>query len=115
LLTFIYTGKALNAQSIASQLLAVAEKYEMLKFKDICGDILFNDMKIETAIQALLFADRYNATQLLDKTIEFIVINLQFICNLSEWKTLIAGNPLLIGKILESFAKKSNKYLLKQS
>jgi hypothetical protein len=59
------------------------------------------------AFAELLFADRHNAIELLDKTIDLIVINLQLTCNLSEWKILIAGNPLLIGKILESIAKKA--------
>jgi hypothetical protein len=65
-------------------------------------------MKTDYAIQTLIIADKYNATQILDKIIEFIVINLQFICEMSEWKTFVAENSPIVLKIFKAIARKYN-------
>jgi hypothetical protein len=108
LLTFIYTGKSPKAQSMAQKLLAVAEKYEILELKDICEEFIFKDLTNENAIQSLINADKYNAMKVLDKIIDYIVINLPFICEIAaiQWKTFITENPELIHKIFKAIAKK---------
>jgi speckle-type POZ protein len=108
LLTFIYTGNAPKAQTMAEKLLAAAEKYEILEIKDFCANIIFKDMKNENAIQNLKIANKYKATKLLDKIIEFIAINFQPILNISynEWEKFIVENPKLMTKILKATAKK---------
>ncbi len=67
LLEFIYTGKLTNRKSNVFQLLAAAEKYEVLDLKYICEDMIFNEITIENAIQTLINAHKYSATKVLDK------------------------------------------------
>jgi speckle-type POZ protein len=114
LLTFIYTGKSPKAQSMAHKLLAAAEKYEILELEDldnsknICEDLVFIDLTVDNAIQSLKIADKYNANKILDKIVEFIVINLPFVRKVSgiEWQTFIAENPKINFKIFKAIAKK---------
>jgi hypothetical protein len=108
LLTFIYTGNAPKAQTMAEKLLAAAEKYEILEIKDFCANIIFKDIKNENAIQNLIIADKYNATKLLDKIIEFIADNFQTILNISviEWEKFLVENPKLVTKVFKIMAEK---------
>jgi speckle-type POZ protein len=108
LLTFIYTGKAPKAQTMVEKLLAAAEKYEILEIKDFCANIIFKDIKNENAIQNLIIADKYNATKLLDKIIEFIADNFQSILNISviEWEKFLVENPKLVTKVFKTMAEK---------
>ncbi len=80
---------------MVEKLLAAAQKYEILEIKDFCANIIFKDIKNENAIQNLIIADKYNATKLLNKIIEFIAYNLQSILNFSnkEWENFIVENP----------------------
>jgi speckle-type POZ protein len=108
LLTFIYTGNAPKAQTMVEKLLAAAQKYEILEIKDFCANIIFKDIKNENAIQNLIIADKYNATKLLDKIIEFIADNLQSILKISynEWEKFIVENPKHVTKLFKTMAKK---------
>ena len=83
-LSFIYRGKSSKMESMAEPLLIIADKYEILDLKDICEDSIFSDITTENAIQIVLFADKYNASKLLHKTIDFIVDNISLISNLSD-------------------------------
>ncbi len=108
LLTFIYTGNAPKAQTMVEKLLAAAQKYEILEIKDFCANIIFKDIKNENAIQSLIIADKYKATKLLDKIIEFIADNFQSILNISykEWENFIVENPKYVTKLFKTMAKK---------
>jgi hypothetical protein len=107
-LTFIYTENVPKAQTMVEKLLAAAQKYEILEIKDFCANIIFKDIKNENAIQNLIIADKYKATKLLDKIIEFIANNFQSILNISviEWEKFIIENPKLVTKIFKTMAKK---------
>jgi hypothetical protein len=99
---------------MAHKLLAAAEKYEILELEDldnsknICEDLVFIDLTVDNAIQSLKIADKYNANKILDKIVEFIVINLPFVREVSgiEWQTFIAENPKINFKIFKTIAKK---------
>jgi hypothetical protein len=108
LLTFIYTGNAPKAQTMVEKLLAAAQKYEIFEIKDFCANIIFKDMKNENAIQNLIIADKYNATKLLDKIIEFIANDFESILNTSykDWEKFIVENPKLVIKIFKTMTKK---------
>jgi speckle-type POZ protein len=108
LLTFIYTGNSPKTQTMVEKILAAAEKYEILEIKDFCANIIFKDIKNENAIQSLTIADKYKATKLFDKIIEFIANNFQSILNISykEWEKFIVENPKLVTKIFKTMAKK---------
>jgi hypothetical protein len=68
---------------MAHKLLAAAEKYEILELKHICEDLVFIDLTVDNAIQSFKIADKYNANKILDEIIEFIVINLPFVFEVS--------------------------------
>jgi hypothetical protein len=109
LLKFIYTGIRPKVDSMAKKLLVAAEKYEILDLKSICEDIIFRDITIENAIQTLIFADRHMATKLIDKIIDFIVINLSLFPKSSreELQKFITENPKLVLKIFDTIGQKS--------
>jgi len=103
LITYIYTGITPKVESMTSELLAAAEKYQILQLKDICEDIIYYDLTIKNAIQTLMIADKYNATKILDKVMDFIIINRALICSNSETdlKKLIVENPGLFLKLFK--------------
>ena len=93
---------------MATQLIAAAEKYEILDLKDICEDIIFRDITIKNALQTLTIADKYNANNI-NKILDFVVINMPFICNVSGTALdhIIVENPRLVSKIFRSIDMKS--------
>jgi speckle-type POZ protein len=72
LLRFIYIGYAQNLDTLASQLLYAAEKYDLPELKSICATELIELLSLENVFASLVLADRYNEQSLLDECLKFI-------------------------------------------
>lgn len=72
MLRFIYTGTVENLESIASNLLYAAEKYDLTELKLRCADELIKTLSSENVFKSLVLADQCNAERLKQKCFEFI-------------------------------------------
>lgn len=96
MLRFIYTGKALNLEKMADDLLAAADKvstiirtrctprtfeycanqrffqYALERLKVMCEEALCTNLSIENAAEILILADLHSADQLKAQAIDFI-------------------------------------------
>lgn len=90
MIIFLYTGGAPKMNTMAENLLKIAEKvrkfvvivflfnfdwfsqYEILRLKRECEDAIISNLSIDTALYLLALADMNNATELEHATIEFI-------------------------------------------
>ncbi|XP_058803641.1 speckle-type POZ protein-like [Phymastichus coffea] len=69
---FIYANKVKNIEQLATQLLAAADKYDVVELKALCEKFLYERISIDNAIDYLILTDKYNTINLKPLTIEFI-------------------------------------------
>ena len=72
---FIYTGVAPKVDDMSEELLVCGEFYGVTDLKNICEEILCQRIGIDSAIDLLLFAVKYRAEGLKERTIDFIAEN----------------------------------------
>ena len=72
-LRFLYTGRALNLENMAIDLLAVANMFLLDRLREMCEEAMYNNLTVENVCEALILADRHLADQLKARSIEFIV------------------------------------------
>ncbi|XP_044739264.1 speckle-type POZ protein-like [Chrysoperla carnea] len=100
LLKFIYTGKVDNLQTMASELLAAADKYALERLKILCEKELCRNLSIENAAETLIFADLHGANQLKAQAINFINNNPKVAATVG-WKKLKETYSHLITDVYE--------------
>ena len=104
LLTYLYTGKAPDVDTLANDLLVVANKYTLSLLFAICESKLKLEINDTNFIDLLLFADSYNADNLRKACLIFIYCNSPAVYNSSRWKEFKQNSaehvPLLM-EILE--------------
>jgi hypothetical protein len=64
---------------LASELLAAAEKYQLDDLKDLCEEQLMASTEPGNALALLLLANRFRASALRQKAMEFVLPNMQAI------------------------------------
>lgn len=104
-LRYIYTGKAQNLNNLASQLLPVADRYDLEKLKILCGNVLLGKLSNETAVSILILADMCNATELKNRSAEFIKLHSKDVAkatNTEDKKELMSRPHLLTNSRIRS-------------
>ncbi|KAL1397257.1 hypothetical protein pipiens_002549 [Culex pipiens pipiens] len=91
LLRFIYTDSVKDLDTMALELLQVADKYDLEKLKALCEKALLGGISEDTAINMLITADLYRAEQLKQSTIGFIERN-GSVMDSEGWKNLWKTN-----------------------
>ena len=88
MVAYLYTGTAPNIHTLAKDLLAVADKYELKPLLELCENKLASEIKISSVVDLLLLADLHNAVNLKKNCLNFIYLNLPEVCLTSQWKQL---------------------------
>ena len=86
LLTYIYTGKAPNIQTLASSLLNPAEKYQLGRLKALCERQMSYGLQVENAAETLVLAHTYGADQLKKNALKFIIKHRSEVRETKEWE-----------------------------
>ena len=95
LLTYIYTGKAPNIQTLASALLNVAEKYQLGRLKAMCERQMSYGLEVENAAETLVLAHTYGANQLKKNALMYIVKHRSEVRETKDWEKVHTVNELL--------------------
>ena len=98
MLFFIYTGKVLNLDKMADNLLAAADKYQLDRLKAMCEKTLRNNLSIENASELLVLSDLHNAEQLKTQTIQFINENGTSVIETEGFKNMVKTKPCLVAE-----------------
>ena len=75
-LRFFYTGQVDNLGGIVSDLLALAERYEVQPLKEICIKHMAENISVDNAIEVLTSAVRFSVAQAKSSALDFIRRNL---------------------------------------
>ena len=85
LVTYLYTGTAPNLKTLASELLEVAEKYQLPHLLTKCENELGSKMKEASVIGTLILADLHGRECLKKACLEYIRLNSARVFETSEW------------------------------
>ncbi|XP_014226111.1 speckle-type POZ protein A-like [Trichogramma pretiosum] len=99
MLRYIYTGSVETKEySLAAEVLAAAEKYQLEKLKNECEQILISQLSTENVIEALQVADTYNAKHLEKKAVDFVKRKMNETLPLSKVKDMLLSKARLVSK-----------------
>jgi len=105
LLRFIYTDRCSEGaiESQGEQLLAVADKYQVERLRQLCEVELAGSLTIASAADRLALADLHTAEQLREECVEFVARNAE-VLSTPGWARLSesGSNIGLVGEVLAS-------------
>ncbi|XP_057317942.1 speckle-type POZ protein B-like [Microplitis mediator] len=101
ILEFIYTDNIDDLDANAECLLESANKYQLLKLKSLCEKSLSKSASIDNAIQLMILADLYDANQLFEYVLEFIIKSIEDVIKTPEYRELEESYPLLFSKLVK--------------
>ncbi|KAH9363563.1 hypothetical protein HPB48_005904 [Haemaphysalis longicornis] len=101
-LLFMYTGRVVNIDAMAADLLVAADRFSLGHLKSMCEMSLLSHLSVSTAAELLVFADTHGAQDLKRHVIEFIVANATEVMNTSGWKTMARQKPHLVVEIFRA-------------
>ena len=88
LISFLYSGIAPNLETLARDLLMVANKYELPRLMAMCENTLKMEMTVANAVELLQLPDLHQAMELKKTCLEFIHRNATEIYKSDGWKQL---------------------------
>ncbi|XP_062188119.1 BTB/POZ domain-containing protein At4g08455-like [Phragmites australis] len=100
---YMYTGEALLDEQMASDLLVLAEKYEVKHLKAYCEKFITSKVNNDNAIAHYAFAHRHSAKQLLEASLSVLMDNMSTLADREEYKELVEKDPRLVVEIYEAY------------
>ncbi|KAJ8675236.1 hypothetical protein QAD02_011022 [Eretmocerus hayati] len=76
-LRFMYTGRVINLEGIATKLLGAADKYSVVGLKKLCENYLIENISAQNVLECLNFASLYNAPILRSHSMSFFKSNVK--------------------------------------
>ncbi|KAJ6224416.1 hypothetical protein RDWZM_002961 [Blomia tropicalis] len=99
LLNYIYFGDISFDNQLASQLISQAHKYSIVSLTEICGQIMVNDIELESAAKLLYIADSYQLSSMKKEAMLFIKYN-SGVKETDGWKEFIKPNVDLMEELV---------------
>ena len=104
LLAYLYTGTAPHVDTLARELLNVADKYELPRLLSICETTLVSKITAKSVLEMLILAELHKTETLKNACLGFIKCNFAHISKLDSWKDMkaSASHQNLVFEVLES-------------
>uniref|UniRef100_A0A0A9BPS6 BTB domain-containing protein n=1 Tax=Arundo donax TaxID=35708 RepID=A0A0A9BPS6_ARUDO len=100
---YMYTAEALLDEQMASDLLVLAEKYEVKHLKAYCEKFITSKVNNDNAIAHYAFAHRHSAKQLLEASLSVLLDNMSTLADREEYKELVERDPRLVVEVYEAY------------
>ncbi|KAK3126778.1 hypothetical protein QOZ80_7AG0562320 [Eleusine coracana subsp. coracana] len=100
---YMYTAEVLLDEQMASDLLVLAEKYEVKHLKAYCEKFITSKVNNDNAITHYAFAHRHSAKQLLEASLLVLMDNMSTLADREEYKELVEKDPRLVVEIYEAY------------
>uniref|UniRef100_A0A0A9VYY5 BTB and MATH domain-containing protein 43 n=1 Tax=Lygus hesperus TaxID=30085 RepID=A0A0A9VYY5_LYGHE len=100
---WMYLGEVEGTEQVHSELLALADKYDMNKLKVICETSLSAEISVSNAVKTLKLADLHGASSLKSRSLEFIKTCVPQIAASEDWQSLL-NDPKLCGEVMLALA-----------
>ena len=94
-LQYLYTGTAKKMKEMATELLVVADKYQIDPLKKECACALGKTLSAENAVGVLVLSHDHSCPDLQQYAMAFIAKNCKAVCARPEWMELMEKYPKL--------------------
>ncbi|VDN04614.1 unnamed protein product [Thelazia callipaeda] len=126
LLLYMYTGRSPNLSSMALDLLAAADRFQLPGLKEMADQVLRTGIVVDSACRYLVFADMHNARELKADAIKFIAQNSSAVISVrfhllaffesgmlytDGWTELVKEHPTLITEIVAAISSIDSRSL----
>ena len=101
LLTYLYSGTAPNMKIFATDLLTVADKYQVSRLSMMCENHLKSTLEATSVVPLLVRADMHNATHLKEACLKYIHVNSAEVYKTSEWRQFKANKAANLSLLME--------------
>jgi speckle-type POZ protein len=98
----MYTAEVLLDEQMASDLLVLAEKYEVKHLKAYCEKFMTSKVNNDNAITHYAFAHRYSAKLLLEASLS-VLMDMSTLADREEYKELVERDPRFVVEIYEAY------------
>lgn len=102
LVNFIYIGYVPEPPKSIEQLLIASDTYGIDDLKEWCEEHLINTITVQSAIDLLILANRYNASDLFEKVLNFVRQHIADIKERQEFHLMFFKNPELALKLFNN-------------
>jgi hypothetical protein len=109
MLHYMYSGQSPNLQSMALDLLAVADRFQLNGLKEMADQVLRTGLAADSVCQNLVYADMHNATDLRNDAIRFIAQNSSAVLATDGWKNLVQKHSQLVTDIVAAMSQEQQK------
>jgi hypothetical protein len=101
LLIYFYSGNTpnLNEENFTQKLFEVAARYEVDTLKSECVGALLERVRIDNAIELMIWSNLHSIPELLVITMKFVAENFEVLCSRLEWIDLVKNQPGLYSLI----------------
>ncbi|EFP09368.1 hypothetical protein GCK72_009766 [Caenorhabditis remanei] len=101
---FMYTGatESLESQGNIDEILAIADKYEVLMLKDQCERLIAQTINLKNVTQIAMFSDTYTADYLKSAVIRFLMTHHRVVIKTQDWISLKKSRHELANELLEA-------------
>ena len=96
---FMYHDSVVNEGNMDSDLLIIAEKYNVLGLMNYCVKYFEENLSLENALDILVSSHLTNQKRLFDAATKFAIENKGRLVKTESWKELLETNPKLASKI----------------
>ncbi|XP_049853875.1 speckle-type POZ protein-like [Schistocerca gregaria] len=93
LLTFLYTDEVPQLQSVAPQLLVLADRFELHVLKEMCEQYLVEDLRVENTVPYCVLALRYSCPHLRKAAIEYFARHALPVLGSQGWVQELRKDP----------------------
>ncbi|CAI9778064.1 unnamed protein product [Fraxinus pennsylvanica] len=106
---YLYTAEACLDQHMASDLLVLAEKYQVTYLKTYCEKFLMSKLNLENVLPCYALALQHGAKCLRDESLSLIMGNMDKLSKGEEYMELVEKDPRVVVEIYEACLSKQVK------
>ena len=108
-LRYMYTNEVENLESMALDIMAVAEKYSLRNLKRLCELQLCKTLSCDNVLNYLRVAEMYNAKDLKSRGVKFIVANSSKIVETLEFKNFVQSQPTAAVAVIKALSQSNEQ------
>ena len=102
---FMYNDNVLDKKMINSDLLRLAEEYNIKSLMDFCSEYLEENLSLENALDVLVTSHVTKKTGVFDNAAKFVCENRGHLIKTDSWKELLETNQKLANDVLITMLK----------
>ncbi|CAD5212392.1 unnamed protein product [Bursaphelenchus okinawaensis] len=119
LVRFIYTGKAPKVDSMALELMGLADRFQVLVLKRMAEKSLLKKLNVSNVCEVLVVADVYNSEHVKQEALNYIGANASEVVKTDGWQAMLKDHSQLLtdvvmkinnGGNMEPLAKRIRKF-----